>query len=91
MTRSGAVTVVSAGTCPRLTIRSRKVSRRHTRWSQVRGGGGPVRILLCVSVLEELERNVIVEREEPRKEAGEGEGMFKLETIPKRLRHNTYS
>lgn len=42
-------------------------------------------------VLEELERNVIVEREEPRKEAGEGEGMFKLETIPKRLRHNTYS
>ena len=42
-------------------------------------------------MLEELERNVIVEREEPRKEAGEGEGMFKLETIPKRLRHNTYS
>ena len=55
--------------------------------------GGRVRILLCLSVLEELERNVIVESEEPRKEAGEGEpgGLFKLETIPKRLRHNTYS
>ena len=72
-----------------------KVSRSASRWSQV-GTLVPPPLSLCVLVVEELERNVIVEAG-PRKEAGEagggelGEGMLKLESEPKRFRHNTYS
>ena len=41
-------------------------------------------------VSEELERNVIVESTHSKKEPVEG-GLFKLDSIPKRFRHNTYS
>ena len=39
---------------------------------------------------EEAERNVIMESSQSKKEEVEG-GTFKLESLPKRLRHNTYS